>query len=483
LLHRSTDLRQVDVARRRGIPVTNPIRTVGDLGAVAPKLVPTAIERGLYLDRFSVDALQRLVEDLSRPGRRGLGVLRRALQRRALGGVKSYSPLESTFAAIAETVGVRVAPRREPPPQSLKIFRATGPKDLQRRQSVSGRPATVHPMAPASDVEVVEAAGHEVRITSPHKVFFPERGETKLDLVRYYLAIEDPLMRAMGGRPVLMQRFPEGAGGPNFFQKRVPKDIPDWLQTTTVSTVNGTPSQALVAADVAHVAWAVNLTCLGFHVWPNLAADPDHADELRLDLDPQPGTGFAEAAQAAVEVKALLDEAGIAAFPKTTGNRGIHVYARLQPRWDSYQVRAAAVAVARELERRRPDLITAAWWKEERGERIFIDYNQNAPHKTVFGAWSVRARVGGQVSTPLSWDELGDVHPDDLTLSTVPARVAERGDPWSTLGDNPQSIEPLLAMSERDMANGLMDAPWPPVYPKMPNEPPRVAPSRAAKET
>ena len=336
-------------------------------------------------------------------------------------------------------------------------------------------------MAPASDVEVVEAAGREVRITSPHKVFFPERGETKLDLVRYYLAIEDSLMRTMGGRPVLMQRFPEGAGGPNFFQKRVPKDIPDWLQTTTVSTVNGTPSQALVAADVAHVAWAVNLTCLGFHVWPNVAADPDHADELRLDLDPQPGTGFAEAARAAVEVKALLDEAGIASFPKTTGNRGIHVYARLQPRWDSYQVRAAAVAVARELERRRPDLITAAWWKEERGERIFVDYNQNAPHKTVFGAWSVRARVGGQVSTPLSWDELAEANPDDLTLSTVPARVAERGDPWALMRDEPQSIEPLLAMSERDMANGLMDAPWPPVYPKMPNEPPRVAPSRARK--
>jgi DNA ligase D-like protein (predicted polymerase) len=388
-------------------------------------------------------------------------------------------------------------------------------------------------MAPASDVEVLEAAGHEVRITSPHKVFFPERGETKLDLVRYYLAIDESLMRAMGGRPVLMQRFPEGAGGPNFFQKRVPKEIPDWLQTTTVSTVNGTPSQALVAADVAHVAWAVNLTCLGFHVWPNLATDPDHADELRLDLDPQPGTGFAEAVRAAVEVRALLDEVGIASFPKTTGNRGIHVYAHLQPRWDSYQVRAAAVAVARELERRRPDLITAAWWKEERGERIFIDYNQNAPHKTVFGAWSVRAaavavarelerrrpdlitaawwkeergerifidynqnaphktvfgawsvraRVGGQVSTPLSWDELGDVTPDDLTLSTVPARVAERGDPWAAMGDELQSIEPLLAMSERDMASGLMDAPWPPVYPKMPNEPPRVAPSRAAKD-
>jgi DNA ligase D len=330
---------------------------------------------------------------------------------------------------------------------------------------------------------VVEAAGREVRITSPGKVFFPQRGETKLDLVRYYLATAEPLMVAMGGRPVLMQRFPEGAGGPNFFQKRVPKDIPDWLQTTTVSTVNGTPSRAMVAADVAHVVWAVNLGCLGFHVWPNLAIDPGHADELRLDLDPQPGTGFAEAAEAAVELRTLLEELGIRAHPKTTASRGLHVYVRLLPRWDSYQVRAAAVAVARELERRRPDLITAAWWKEERGTRIFVDYNQNAPHKTVFGAWSVRARVGGQVSTPLSWDELDDVRPDDLTIATVPGRVAAKGDPWASIGDEPQSLEPLLAMSERDMDNGLMDAPWPPVYPKMPNEPPRVAPSRAARES
>jgi DNA ligase D len=335
----------------------------------------------------------------------------------------------------------------------------------------------------ASEVEVVEAAGREVRITSPGKVFFPQRGETKLDLVRYYLAISEPLLVAMGGRPVLMQRFPEGAGGPNFFQKRVPKDIPDWLQTTTVSTVNGTPSRAMVAADVAHVVWAVNLGCLGFHVWPNLAIDPGHADELRLDLDPQPGTGFAEAAKAAVELRTLLEELGISAHPKTTASRGLHVYVRLLPRWDSYQVRAAAVAVARELERRRPDLITAAWWKEERGARIFVDYNQNAPHKTVFGAWSVRARVGGQVSTPLSWDELGDAKPDDLTIATVPGRVVAKGDPWASIGDEPQSLEPLLAMSERDMDNGLMDAPWPPVYPKMPNEPPRVAPSRAAKES
>jgi DNA ligase D len=333
----------------------------------------------------------------------------------------------------------------------------------------------------AKDVEVVEAAGREVRITSPHKVFFPERGETKLDLVRYYLAVEGPIMRAMGGRPTLMQRFPQGAGGQSFFQKRVPDSAPDWLETATVSTVNGTTSRALVAADVAHLIWAVNLGCLGFHVWPYRAdtGDEAHVDELRIDLDPQPGTGFAEAVVAAGELRALLDEVGIASYPKTTASRGVHVYARLEPRWDAYQVRAAAVAVARELERRRPDILTAAWWKEERGTRIFVDYNQNAPHKTVFGAWSARARVGGQVSTPLSWAALAEIAPDSLTISSVPARVERDGDPWAGIADAPQSLEPLLAMSERDMATGLMDAPWPPVYPKQPNEPPRVAPSRA----
>jgi DNA primase len=234
-----------------------------------------------------------------------------------------------------------------------------------------------------------------------------------------------------------------------------------------------------VAADVAHVAWAVNLACLGFHVWPHRAGDLEHADELRLDLDPQPGTGFAEARAAAWVLKALLDEHGIAGFPKTTGNRGLHVYVRLQARWDAYAVRAAAVAVARELERRRPDLLTAAWWKEERGERIFVDYNQNAPHKTVFGAWSVRARPGGQVSAPLRWEELDDVHPDELTLATVPDRLARDGDPWADMA--PQSLAPLLELHERDRENGLPDAPWPPVYPKQPGELPRVAPSRARK--
>jgi DNA primase len=237
-----------------------------------------------------------------------------------------------------------------------------------------------------------------------------------------------------------------------------------------------------VIADRAHVVWAVNLGCLGFHVWPYRAADPDHCDELRLDLDPQPGTDFSHVRAAAAELKALLDELTVVGYPKTTGNRGLHVYVRLEPRWDSYAVRSAAVAVARELERRRPDVVTAAWWKEERGERIFIDYNQNAPHKTVFGAWSARARAGAQVSAPLRWDEVFELHPDELTSATVPDRLDRLGDPWRDIDDAPQSLEPMLAMHERDRANGLLDAPWPPVYPKMPDEPPRVAPSRARKE-
>ncbi len=334
----------------------------------------------------------------------------------------------------------------------------------------------------AAPVTVLDVAGHEVRVTSPEKVFFAERGDTKLDLVEHYLRVEEPLMRAMAGRPTLMQRFPEGASGPSFFQKRVPKGAPPWLETTVVSTPNGTTSNAMVAADVAHIVWAVNIGCLGFHPWPYLASDPDHTDELRLDLDPQPGTDFTHVRAAAHELRALLEEVGITGYPKTTGNRGVHVCVRLEPKWDSYEVRLAAVAVARELERRRPDILTAAWWKEERGERVFLDYNQTAPHKTVFGAWSARARPGGQVSTPLHWDELDDIHPDQLTLATIPARLEATGDPWAKMNEHPQSLEPLLAMHERDRAAGLADAPWPPVYPKMPDEPPRVAPSRARKD-
>jgi DNA ligase D len=328
---------------------------------------------------------------------------------------------------------------------------------------------------------VLDVAGRDITITSPRKVFFTERGETKLDLVRYYLAVGDPLLRTVHGRPTLLQRFPGGAEGSSFFQKRVPETAPEWLQTTIVSTPNGTTSRALVLADMAHVVWAVNLACLGFHVWPYLHDRPDVADELRLDLDPQPGVDFDDVRAAADELRRFLDELGMVGYPKTTGNRGLHVYVRLQSRWDSYQVRAAAVAAARELERRRPELITAAWWKEERGRRVFVDYNQNAPHKTVFGAWSVRARPGAQVSTPLTWDEVNALHPDELTIASVPGRAAA-GDPWKAMSEQPQSLEPLLELHERDRAAGLKDAPWPPVYPKQPDEPPRVAPSRARKD-
>jgi DNA ligase D len=325
----------------------------------------------------------------------------------------------------------------------------------------------------------LDVGGTEVTVSNPEKVYFPQRGETKLDLVEYYLAVGEPLLRTLGGRPLLLERYPDGAKGKSFFQKRVPKSPPPWLQTTVVATPNGTTSDALVAADLAHIIWAVNLGCLGFHVWPTHAATPDITDELRIDLDPSPGVGLPEIRQVALLVRELLDEMGIEVHLKTSGSRGLHLYVGLEPRWDGYEVRAAAVALARELERRHPDLVTAQWWKEERGARVFVDFNQNAPHKTVFGAWCVRPRVGGQVSTPIAWEDLADIDPDDLTLATVPARVAERGDPWAGKPQRPQDLEPLLERSRQDLADGLMDAPWPPVYPKQPNEPPRVAPSRA----
>jgi DNA ligase D len=330
-----------------------------------------------------------------------------------------------------------------------------------------------------AEATVIDVDGTEVSITHPDKVFFSARGETKLDLVEYYLAVAEPLMETVRNRPVLLQRFPEGAGGKSFFQKRVPKSAPPWLTTTVVSTPNGTTSDALVAADIAHLLWAVNQGCLGFHVWPNRLPDLEVADELRIDLDPSPGIEFPQLQEGAVLAHELLDELGIEAHVKTSGSRGLHVYAALQPRWNSYEVRAAAVALARELERRHPDRITAQWWKEERGARVFVDFNQNAPHKTVFGAWCVRPRVGGQVSTPITWDELEGVVPDELTIATVPARVAARGNAWAGMYERPQDLTPLLERSAHDLANGLMDAPWPPVYPKQPNEPPRVAPSRA----
>ena len=327
----------------------------------------------------------------------------------------------------------------------------------------------------------LDADGRAVAISSPGKVMFPEHGETKADLARYYLTVGEPLMRTVRDRPTLLQRFPNGASGKSFFQKRIPESAPGWLQTTIVSTPNGTTSRAIVMADVAHVLWAANQGCLGFHPWPYRAATPDQTDELRLDLDPSPGVTFEMVREAATEVRAFLGEVGITAFPKTTGNRGLHLYVRVEPGRDSFEVRQAAVSVAREMERRRPDLITGAWWKEERGTRVFIDFNQNAPHKTVFGAWCVRARVGAQVSTPFAWDELEAIHPDELTIRTVPERLATLGDPWAAIDDGAQSIEALVERYRADLAAGIPDNPWPPVYPKMPDEAPRVAPSRARK--
>jgi DNA ligase D len=326
---------------------------------------------------------------------------------------------------------------------------------------------------------LVAVLGRTISISHPNKVVFPELGATKLELVEYYLTVADQLAVTAYGRPALLQRFPNGAGGSSFFQKRVPANAPSWLRTTVVETPNGTTSNALVVEDVGHVLWAVNLGCLGLHLWPFQVGDAEHTDELRIDLDPQPGTNFEEVRIAAGHVRSLLDELGIVGYPKTSGGRGLHIYVRLAPRWSSYEVRASAVAIARELERRHPALITANWWKEERGERIFIDFNQNAPHKTIFGAWFARPRVGAQVSTPLSWDEIESVSPDALTIRTVPSLVADRGDPWSTMAEQPQSLLPLLELAAADKANGLHDAPWPPEYPKQPDEPPRVAPSRA----
>ena len=279
-----------------------------------------------------------------------------------------------------------------------------------------------------------------------------------------------------------MQRFPHGAEGSSFFQKRVPESAPEWLQTTIVSTPNGTTSRALVLADMAHVVWAVNLACLGFHVWPYLADRPDVADELRLDLDPQPGSGSTRCAPPRPSCARCSTSSGspgtrrrraTAGCTSTSGSSRAGTPTRCGPRRS--RPRASSSGAAPSSSPRRGGRRSAA-------RRVFVDYNQNAPHKTVFGAWSVRARPGAQVSAPVAWDEVDAVHPDELTIATVPGRLAERGDPWEGIDAEPQSLEPLLELHERDRAAGLMDAPWPPVYPKQPDEPPRVAPSRARKD-
>jgi DNA ligase D len=327
----------------------------------------------------------------------------------------------------------------------------------------------------------IDAGGRTVAITSPGKVLFPKLGLTKLDLANYYLAVGEPLMRWIHDRPVLLERYPNGVGEKSFFQKRIPDSAPDWLVTTTVQTINGTPSRALVIADLAHVLWAANMGVLGLHVWQYRADRPQWSDELRIDLDPSPGQTFDHVREAAMHVRLYFAEHGIRSYVKTTGSKGLHVYVRVVDGYDSFAVRGASVTVARDLARLHPDLITDQWWKELREGKVFVDFNQNAPHKNVFGAWGVRARVGAQVSTPIEWDDLMTVEPDELTMLTVPDRLSERGDPWSDMDDHPQDIGELVDRFADDIANGIPDAPWPPVYPKMPNEAPRVQPSRARK--
>ena len=332
--------------------------------------------------------------------------------------------------------------------------------------------------------EVREFAGRELTLTSLDKPYFPKVGLTKGDLLAYFEAVSVPLLRCAGNRPVLLQRFPNGVGGKSFFQKRIPDSAPEWLQTSTVQTVNGTPSRALVLADLAHVLWAVNQGAFILHLWP-FRVPGEHVDELRIDLDPVPGITFDDVRSAALVVRDWFESRGVTSYVKTSGSKGLHVYVPLDgsstgPQWTSFDVRGAAVTVARSLAREFPDNLTDAWWKEERGKRVFIDFNQNAPHKTVFGAWSVRARVGAQVSVPISWEQLAHITNDDLTVSTVPAFVAEHGDAWETMYDQPQDITALVE-EFRDGLETIGDAPWPPVYPKQPYEPPRVSPSRAKK--
>jgi len=303
---------------------------------------------------------------------------------------------------------------------------------------------------------------------------------------------------------VLLERYPDGVGGNSFFQKRIPDSTPEWLATTRVHTVNGTPSRALVIASLGEVLWAVNMGVLGLHVWPYRVADAapradtpaatqadwlgagsliSHAsDELRIDLDPSPGQTFEHIREAAMLTRLYFADQGITSCVKTSGSKGLHIYVRVQPGWDAFQVRGASITVARDLAQQHPDLITDEWWKELRDGKVFVDFNQNAPHKNVFGAWGVRARVGAQVSTPIEWDDLFDVDPDELTVRTVPDRLAERGDPWAAMDDDPQDIGALVDRFTDSLADGVPDPPWPPQYPKMPNEAPRVQPSRAKKD-
>lgn len=334
---------------------------------------------------------------------------------------------------------------------------------------------------PAPSIEL-DVDGHTVALSNPDKVFFPARGETKLDLARYYVAVGDGALRGVRERPTVLKRYPNGATGDHFFQKRVPANAPSWLQTVTVTFPSGNTAVELCPTDVAHIVWAVNLGCLDLNPWPVRRADVDRPDELRVDLDPQPGASWDDVRRVAICVREVLADHGLVGWPKTSGSRGIHVNVRVAPQHDFIAVRRAAVALAREVERRAPRIATAKWWKEERGERVFIDYNQNARDRTVASAYSVRANEVGRVSAPVTWDELPACELDDFTIATVPSRYALIGDPHAAIDDSAGSLESLLELAARDERDGLGDAPWPPHFAKQRGEAPRVAPSRARRK-
>jgi DNA ligase D len=334
----------------------------------------------------------------------------------------------------------------------------------------------------ASPFVELEVGSRLVRVTNPERVYFPAVGATKLDVAEYYMSVGDGIVRALRERPCMLHRFPEGIGGERIYQKRIPKGAPDWVQTAEVSFPSGRTADELCVTELGSVVWAVQMSTVEFHPWHTRRADVEKPDELRIDLDPQPGTAFEDAKRVAAVVHEVLDDIGFVGWPKTSGNRGIHVYCRIEPRWGFRDVRRAALAFAREVERRAPEHVTTAWWKEQRGAKVFVDFNQNAKDRTIASAYSLRGRPDATVSAPLTWAEVPDVDTEDFTLATMPARYAEKGDLHAGIDDAVNDLRVLLEWVERDERDhGLGEAPYPPNYPKMPGEPMRVQPSRAKK--
>jgi bifunctional non-homologous end joining protein LigD len=329
----------------------------------------------------------------------------------------------------------------------------------------------------ADPKEVLDVAGREVSISNPAKMFFPTAGRTKLDLVRYYLAVADGALGGVGGRPMALKRYVNGAEGEFFFQKRAPHARPEWIETVELSFPSGRTASEIVVRDAAQLAWIVNLGCIDLNPHPVRADDLEHPDELRVDLDPVPGVGWPDIRSVALVVREVLDDFGLVGWPKTSGSRGMHVYARIERRWRFPEVRRAALALAREVERRAPDIATSRWWKEER-HGVFVDYNQNAKDRTVASAYSVRPTSDARVSTPLSWDEVPDCEQEAFTIDTVPGRFERIGDPWDAVDRAAGSLEALLELSAQHEAAGFGDAPWPPHFAKQAGEPPRVQPSK-----